>query len=456
MLDSAGKPTLGGFGTMTETQLDLFTAYCRSLSPPIAVKVSIGGSGGQWDRTWDQLTTANTMSYAQGLVDYCHAHGLSGIDFDYEAYTSDAQQAIVGTLIKQFKTIDPNMQTSLCSNAGFGGSYPWKDKVQRVLDAATTTSASGVKNCAVDKLYIMSYYNPMADEQGWILGWSNWLQTNYGFTPARVSVGIDDFDASAYDPNVFMAWAAQQGFSTGHWAFDPARPKGDLVPAITLGAPAAVTTPPATTTTTPPATTTTTPPATTTTTPPATTTTTPPATTTTTPPATTTTTTPPATTTTPPATTTTTPPATTTTTPPVVVVTNPPVDSVSTDDSTTSSSSSSNSNSQTPPASTTTTPSTSSSASTARAQVLATAGQSTGSASSSSSPTPAVTTPSTSTSSDDSSTNNVDSSLHNTDSINVANAAVLSSANRSVNSLTMIISQIIALFAAFMFTRAVM
>lgn len=66
--------------------------------------------------------------------------------------------------------------------------------------------------------------NPMQDEQNWIIGWANWLEQYYGFTPARVSVGIDDFDAHAYDPIVFAAWAGSMGFSTSHWAFNPAHP----------------------------------------------------------------------------------------------------------------------------------------------------------------------------------------------------------------------------------------
>lgn len=64
----------------------------------------------------------------------------------------------------------------------------------------------------------------MQDEQNWIIGWANWLEQYYGFTPARVSVGIDDFDAHAYDPIVFAAWAGSMGFSTSHWAFNPAHP----------------------------------------------------------------------------------------------------------------------------------------------------------------------------------------------------------------------------------------
>lgn len=221
MYGADGKPTLGGFGNMTEDQMTQFTAYCAAQQPPIAVKVSIGGAGGMYDHCWDLLTTSNVASFAQGAADYCRAHGLVGVDFDYEAFTSDEQETLVGKFIKEFKAIDPKFQTSLCVNAGFGPNYPWQAAAKNVLDAATISSG---KN-AVDRLYIMSYYDPIQDEQKWINGWANWVKETYGFTPARVSVGIDDFDAHAYDPVVFAAWAASQGYSTAHWAFDPANPK---------------------------------------------------------------------------------------------------------------------------------------------------------------------------------------------------------------------------------------
>jgi hypothetical protein len=215
-----GEPTIGSFGNLNPPQLDAFTAYCGAQNPPIAVKVSLGGGGGMYDRCWDRLTESNVQAFAQGMADYCHAHGLVGVDFDYEASGPVSQQILVGSLIKRFKALDPSFQTSLCTNAGFGPNFPWQAIVETILDAATIAPG----NCAVDKLYIMSYYNSMEEEQNWILGWSNWVQQNYGFTPARVSVGIDDFDAHAYDPVAFRAWAATMGFSTCHWAFDPARP----------------------------------------------------------------------------------------------------------------------------------------------------------------------------------------------------------------------------------------
>lgn len=220
MFDASGKPTIGGFGNLTPSQIDAFTAYCHAHTPRIGVKVSIGGAGGMYDRCWDLLTTANVQVFAQGMVDYCHAHGLDGVDFDYEEFASSDQEVLVGSLIKNFKQIAPQLQTSLCTNAGFGPNYPWQAVVKTIFDAAML----GPGNCAVDRLYIMSYYDPMQSEEAWITGWANWVIQSYGFTPARVCVGIDDFDAHAYDPVQFAAWAASQGYSTAHWAFDPARP----------------------------------------------------------------------------------------------------------------------------------------------------------------------------------------------------------------------------------------
>ena len=159
--DSSGNPTLGGFGNMTLPQLSAFTAYCKAQVPPIAVKVSIGGSGGMYDNTWNTLTTANIPAFAQGMANFCHTYGLVGVDFDYEEYASAEQETLVGTLIKEFKAIDPTFQTSLCTNAGFGPNFPWQAVVQNILNAATIAPG----NCAVDRLYVMSYYDPMTKKK---------------------------------------------------------------------------------------------------------------------------------------------------------------------------------------------------------------------------------------------------------------------------------------------------
>lgn len=222
-----GSTTMDGFGNLSIPQLEALATYCKSQVPPIQVKVSIGGSGGMYDKTWDKLTASNVQSFAQGMVNFCHAHGLAGVDFDYEEFASSGQESLVGNLILAFKTLDPTLQTSLCTNAGFGPNYPWQQAVKNILDSAMI----GPGNCALDRLYIMSYYDPMSSEIGWIVGpdgnggWANWMISNYGFTRARISVGIDDYDANAYDPQAFKAWAIQQGFSYAHWAFDPAHPK---------------------------------------------------------------------------------------------------------------------------------------------------------------------------------------------------------------------------------------
>lgn len=215
-----GVPTIDGLGNMTLDKLDAFVKACQSNQPPINVKVSIGGGGGSYDNCWDLLTPDNVNAFAQGLVDFCHAHGLAGIDFDYEEYKSADQETLVGTLIKQFKTLDPSLQASLCTNAGFGTSYPWQAVVKNILDA----TVDGTGKSPLDRLYIMSYYEPLDQEEPWLLGWAAWANETYGLQAKQITVGIDAFDAHAYDIGAFSQWASSQGFSTGYWAWDPAYP----------------------------------------------------------------------------------------------------------------------------------------------------------------------------------------------------------------------------------------
>ncbi|MBI2742403.1 MAG: hypothetical protein HYX48_00605 [Chlamydiales bacterium] len=221
MIGPDGNPTIGGFGNVSLAQLDAFVHACANNNPPIAVKASIGGGGGSYDKCWDLLTEDNVDAFAQGLADFCHTHGLTGIDFDYEEYGSPEQEALVGTLIKKFKAIDSNLQATLCTNAGFGSGFPWQAVMKNILDGAVDQTTG---KCGVDRLYIMSYYQPLEQEEPWLLGWADWLKQNYGFTPAQVTVGLDDFDAHAYDIAAFSKWAAGQGFSTGYWAWNPATP----------------------------------------------------------------------------------------------------------------------------------------------------------------------------------------------------------------------------------------
>jgi hypothetical protein len=211
-----GQPTIGGFGNMQLAALDDFVTRCQNNQPPIAVKVSIGGGGGSYDNCWDLIKTpADAASFAQGMVDFCHTHKLAGVDFDYEEFASAEQETLVGTLIKNFKTLDPTLQATLCTNAGLG----WETAIKNILDA-TMSGTSG--KSPLDRLYIMSYYDALDQEEQWISSWATWAKQNYGLDPSQITVGLDDFDAHAYDIGVFSKWAAQQGFSTAYWAWNPA------------------------------------------------------------------------------------------------------------------------------------------------------------------------------------------------------------------------------------------
>jgi len=227
-VDSAGKPIIDGFGTLSQNyaQMDTFIKACHAQG--IAVKVSLGGGGGSYDNCWDALTSANVQSFSQTLANFCNTHGVDGVDFDCEEFTSGtdrpAQQALVGTFIKDFKMINPNFQTSLDTNAGFGPYFPWQGVVQNIMNAALITDpATNKTTSAVDRVYVMSYYNTLADEQGWITGWANWLKTTYNFSPAQITVGLNSA-SNAYNVQTFAAWAASKGYSTSYWEYDPANP----------------------------------------------------------------------------------------------------------------------------------------------------------------------------------------------------------------------------------------
>ena len=214
IIEKNGKPTIDGFGNMSQdpAKLQAFIDACHAKG--IAVKVSIGGGGGSYDRCWDRLTEANVGAYAQGMVDFCHQYGIEGVDFDYEEFLSADQERLVGRLIKEFKQLDPSLSTSICTNAGFD---TWKQVVQNILDGACDEQG----NCAVDRLYIMSYYDPIQNEKAWVLQWASWLKERYHFDPAQITVGLDNFDAHAYSIEEFARWAFEQGFSTCYWAFNP-------------------------------------------------------------------------------------------------------------------------------------------------------------------------------------------------------------------------------------------
>ncbi|NGX60332.1 MAG: hypothetical protein KR126chlam3_01505 [Chlamydiae bacterium] len=209
-----GNPTMGGFGNITPEKLDTFVKDCAAKN--VKVKVSIGGAGGMYDNCWDVLNEGNTQAFAQMMVAFCQQHNLAGVDFDYEELKSPEQEALVGQLIKEFRTLDPNLEASLCTNAGFDA---WKGGVQTILDATSNNGKS-----LLSRLYIMSYYDPLDQEEGFIAQWADWVKSSYGFTASQVTVGLDDFDANAYDIGEFAKWAGTNGFSTGYWAWNPATP----------------------------------------------------------------------------------------------------------------------------------------------------------------------------------------------------------------------------------------
>ncbi|WP_068468898.1 glycosyl hydrolase family 18 protein [Candidatus Protochlamydia phocaeensis] len=224
-LDSSGKPVIGGFGTLSQNPAT-FAAFIQGCKAQgITVNISIGGSGGSYDNTWDVLTSNNVQSFAQALANFCTSNGISGVDFDCEKFTSATdhpdQQALVGTLIKEFKMINPNFQTSLDTNAGFGPNFPWQGIVQNIMNAAIYSNpTTNQPTSGVDRVNIMAYFNSLSDEQGWVTGWADWLKSNYNLDPAQITVGMDPA-SGAYDTTAFAAWAAQKGYSTFLWNYDP-------------------------------------------------------------------------------------------------------------------------------------------------------------------------------------------------------------------------------------------
>lgn len=224
--DNGGNPVIDGFDNFSDVKMRKFVQECHEKG--IAVKISLGGGGGRYDHCWSVLTTSNVFGFAKALVDFCTSFGLDGVDFDIEEFKSKEdrkeQQKLCGQFIKEFKALNPQLSSSLCTNAGFGPYFPWPGVVENIFEGASTIDPiSGKKASAIDRLYIMSYYDPIENEKKWILGWYDWLKMHYSYEAHQVTVGIDDKDAHAYDIREMAAFAAEHGFSTGYWEFDPAR-----------------------------------------------------------------------------------------------------------------------------------------------------------------------------------------------------------------------------------------
>ncbi len=197
-----------------ETYLQKFVEDCHAKG--IAVKMSLGGSSAGWcGNTWDALKSQGVQTCANTIVEFCRTNQLDGIDFDFEEWNQPDQTALensVGALIKEVKAQEPTLQTSLCTNAGFS---TWQSHMQNILDASKDNEG----HCGVDRMYIMSYYDPLQSEQTWVNEWATWLKTNYQFSPSQISVGLDNVDASAYDIKEFAEWSKTQGYSTCYWAW---------------------------------------------------------------------------------------------------------------------------------------------------------------------------------------------------------------------------------------------
>lgn len=208
-----GKWTINGIGNWTTQDLKKFISDCHAKG--IAVKVSIGGAGGQaiYNKTWDQLTEGNVNDVAKGLADFCKSMNIDGIDFDYEEQKDSAQRGLVGSLIKDFKEADPSLQASLCTNAG----TTWHDDLKEILDAAKKSDGSN----SVDRIYVMSYDfggQNLADDKKYMLEWKD-VMKSYGIDPAHISIGVDPTDPtmSKDDKEKFIQFARQNGFSTAMW-----------------------------------------------------------------------------------------------------------------------------------------------------------------------------------------------------------------------------------------------
>lgn len=208
-----GQPTATGFGNMDIAHMKAFVNQCQAKG--IACKISIGGHGGSNDNCWDALTDLNVPLFAQGLAKFCHDNNLAGIDFDYEETSSDPTQcARVGKLIKAFKQQDQKLQTSLCTNASF---QAWSARVQSIVDPTVDGGQT-----SLDRLYVMSYYDPMSSEAAWLAQWVDFVKKTYNMDSLQVTVGIDNFDADAYNIADMASLAGAKQMGTGYWATNPA------------------------------------------------------------------------------------------------------------------------------------------------------------------------------------------------------------------------------------------
>lgn len=201
-----------------------FVAACHAQG--IEVKMSIGGHGGKYDNCWDELNGQNTSEVAKRLVDFCHEYDLDGIDFDYEENQPGGdktqQETYVGQLIKSFKEQDPNLLASLCTCADPSA---WKAPAEIILDQTKDSSGKSM----IDHLYIMSYVGTTKNVEQWASGWEDILK-EYQLPSNATTIGIAS--NPGYDVDAIAKYAAEKGFSTMVWNYNPALedPDPDALP----------------------------------------------------------------------------------------------------------------------------------------------------------------------------------------------------------------------------------
>jgi len=126
---------------------------------------------------------------------------------------------LAGQLAGEFKNLAPNLATSCCLFGGCDSSGPWH-AVNTVFLQNAVTSANW---CAIDRVYVMTYYDGSTLEQNeqYMLSWNTWLAKEHGFPPIRISAGVDPHDPTTSPDNgsltTWIQFAAANGFSTAIW-----------------------------------------------------------------------------------------------------------------------------------------------------------------------------------------------------------------------------------------------
>lgn len=214
-LDTPGQPAgTGAFPNINA--LTDFVQQCKKAG--CTVKLSIGGQAGTtFGNSWSCLTSSNITSFAQALIDLCTTTGADGVDFDYELEDT-TYASLAGSLAGEFKTMAPQLLTSCCVFGGCDASGPWHACNTAFLQTAVTSQ----NWCAIDRIYVMTYYDGCTLEQNesFMLSWNTWLTLQHGFTPSRISAGVDPNDPNTLPNsglNTWISFAQTNGFSTAIW-----------------------------------------------------------------------------------------------------------------------------------------------------------------------------------------------------------------------------------------------